>query len=33
MNDYGNEISELIADGWTYEDAVELCEFIYGEEV
>lgn len=32
MYDYGNEISELIANGWTYEDAVEWCKFVYGEE-
>lgn len=32
MYDYGNEISELVADGWAYEDAVEWCKFMYGEE-
>ena len=29
--DYGNEVSELIADGCSYEEAVEWCEFVYGE--
>jgi hypothetical protein len=31
--DYGNELNELIADGWSYRDAVEWFEFITGEEV
>lgn len=31
MYDYGNEISELIADEWSYEETVEWCEFVYGE--
>lgn len=30
MPDYGNEISELIDNGRSYEDAVEWCEFIEG---
>lgn len=29
--DYGNEISELIAEGWNYEDAAEWCAFVAGE--
>ena len=29
--DYGNEISELIAEGWGYEDAAEWCAFVAGE--
>ena len=29
--DYSNEISELIADGWSYEDAAEWCAFVAGE--
>lgn len=33
MYDYGNEISELLADGWSYEDAVDYCEFVCGTEV
>ena len=32
MYDYGNEISELMDQGYTYEDAVEWCKFVYGEE-
>lgn len=28
--DYGNEINELISDGWSYEAAVEWCEFVNG---
>ena len=28
---YGNEITELMADGWDYDEAVEWCKFIYGE--
>lgn len=31
MYDYGNEISELLAEGWDYEEAVEYCEFVCGE--
>lgn len=27
---YHNEISELLADGWSYEDAVAWCEFVFG---
>jgi hypothetical protein len=30
--DYGNELNELIADGWSYRYAVEWFEFITGEE-
>ena len=29
--DYSNEISELIAEGWNYEDAVEWCAFVASE--
>lgn len=31
MYDYSNEISELLADGWDYDEAVEWCKFISGE--
>lgn len=31
MYDYGNEISEMIDSGWSYEEAVEWCEFMYVE--
>ena len=31
MYDYGNEIAELLADGWDYDEAVEWCEFVSGE--
>ena len=31
MCDYGNEINELLSNGWSYEDAVEYCKFISGE--
>ena len=31
MYDYGNEIGELLANGWDYDEAVEWCEFMYGE--
>jgi hypothetical protein len=27
---YHNEISEKLADGWSYEDAVAWCEFVCG---
>ena len=30
--EYSNEISELIADGWSYEDAAEWCAFVAGED-
>lgn len=30
--DYGNEISELLAEGWSYDDAAEWCVFIAGED-
>lgn len=30
--DYGNEISELLDNGYSYEEAVEMCEFVFGEE-
>jgi hypothetical protein len=33
MYDDGNEISELLADGWDYDEAVEWCEFMYGEGI
>lgn len=33
MHDYGNEISELIAEGWTYEEAEEWCKFVSGDGV
>ena len=29
--DYSNEISELLSEGWSYEDAVEWCAFVAGE--
>lgn len=29
--DYGNEISEMLGDGWEYDDAVEWAKFINGE--
>ena len=28
MCDYGNEINELIAEGWSYEEAAGWCEFV-----
>lgn len=31
MCDYGNEISELLAEGWDYDEAVEWCRFVNGE--
>ena len=31
MYDYSNEISEMLADGLSYEEAVEWCKFVYGE--
>ena len=31
MYNYGNEISELIANGWSYEEAVEWCKFVCSE--
>lgn len=31
MYDYSNEISELLADGLDYDEAVEWCKFMYGE--
>ena len=30
--DYSNEISELSAEGWSYEDATEWCAFVAGED-
>lgn len=33
MYDYGNEISEMLADGYDYEDAVEWCKFVCGENI
>lgn len=30
--EYGHEISELLAAGWSYEDAVEWCAFVSGED-
>lgn len=30
--DYGNEINELLNDGYSYEEAVEICKFFFGEE-
>lgn len=30
--DFGNEISELLANGWSYEEAIEWCAFILGED-
>lgn len=32
MYDYGNEISEMLADGINYDEAVEWCKFVYGED-
>lgn len=29
--DYINEISELLSEGWSYEDAIEWCAFVAGE--
>ena len=29
---YSNEISELLSEGWRYEDAVEWCAFVAGED-
>ena len=29
---YGNEITELMAAGWDYEDAVEWCKFVFGDD-
>lgn len=31
MYDYGNEINELVNDGWDYDDAVAWMGFIMGE--
>ena len=33
MYDYGNEISELLANGWDYDEAVEWCEFMSGDNI
>lgn len=30
MYDYGNEVSEMLADGWDYDEAVEWNEFVNG---
>lgn len=30
--DYGHELGELIADGYDYDEAVAMCEFVYGGE-
>lgn len=30
--EYGNEINELISDGWLYDNAIAWLEFINGEE-
>jgi hypothetical protein len=30
--DYSNEISELLATGWSYEDATEWCAFVACED-
>ena len=30
--DYGNEINELIYEGWSYEDAAAWCAFVAGDE-
>ena len=30
--DYSNEISELIDEGWSWEDAAEWCAFVAGED-
>lgn len=32
MYDYGNEINELVNDGWDYDDAVAWQEFIMGKD-
>jgi hypothetical protein len=29
--EYGNEINELLAEDWSYEDAAEWCAFVAGE--
>ena len=29
---YSNEISELLSEGWSYEDAIEWCAFVAGED-
>ena len=29
---YSNEISELLSEGWSYEDAIEWCAFVAGEQ-
>lgn len=29
---YHCEIIELLANGWSYEDAVAWCEFVWGED-
>lgn len=31
MYDCGNEITELLAAGYDYDEAVEMCEFVMGE--
>ena len=31
--DYSSEISELLSEGWSYEDAVNWCAFIAGEDI
>ena len=31
--EYGHEISELLDEGWSYEDAVEWCAFVAGEDM
>lgn len=30
--EYGNDLSELVNEGWDYNDAVEWLEFICGSE-
>lgn len=30
--DYSNEVSELLSEGWSYEDAAEWCAFVAGED-
>ena len=30
--DYSNEVSELLSEGWSYEDAIEWCAFVAGAE-
>lgn len=32
MYDYSNDITELLAEGWDYDDAVDWCEFMFGED-